>query len=109
MGRKVSADEVQKNDGDWKLNQAYEAEKHFEVSLSEIVKFPSYKEICGGEYQCTQKDLYSFLYTLGLNTKKKVEEQYCTHRNKFNEAVTCARWVGYKRVDKEWLEKGVSK
>jgi len=32
------------------------------------------------------------------------DEQFNTHRNRFNNLITTWRWVGNSRIDKEWVE-----
>lgn len=47
------------------------------------------------------------LWELGINTTMVVEKQEgFLHRNQFNETVLCNRWVGYERLDKEWVSSG---
>lgn len=52
------------------------------------------------------EELQTILYSLGMNTGTSIEVQEVTHRNRFNNVVTCKRWVGNERLDKEWLNSG---
>lgn len=52
------------------------------------------------------KELETVLHGMGMNIKTAVEKQEVTHRNRFGNIITCPRWVGNERVDKEWLESG---
>ena len=58
------------------------------------------------EFIDNNQDVFKqILHDLGMNTKDyPFEEQYCTHRNRFNNIVTDYRWVGNSRIDKEWVE-----
>jgi hypothetical protein len=54
-----------------------------------------------------KKALEQILFDLGMNIKDyPYEVQNVQHRNKFNEIVTCERFVGLERLDKEWLSSG---
>lgn len=47
------------------------------------------------------------LYQLGLNTNLNYEFQETSqHRNRMNKVVTCARWYGTEREDKDWIMSG---
>lgn len=74
------------------------------VSLSELRKLPRWDEtIIERDYKAFMKILFS----LGLDVKRGVEVQEgLEHRNKLNEIVTCTRFVGFERTDKEWLQSG---
>lgn len=73
------------------------------VSESEVVAlYPSY---------CAEWDglqiLKDALWELGLDTNQSFELQSATqHRNRMNQIVTCARWLGKERSDDEWLKSG---
>lgn len=44
------------------------------------------------------------LWDLGMDSLNyPVEEQYNTHRNRFNNIITTYRWVGKSRLDQEWV------
>jgi hypothetical protein len=52
-------------------------------------------------------DFYEILWQFGMNTNQGVETQACvTHRTRLNRLVTCDRWVGNERTDKEWIDSG---
>ena len=45
------------------------------------------------------------LYELGFDVSKEVEcQEGLTHRNRFGAVITCARWVGDERIDKEYVK-----
>lgn len=44
------------------------------------------------------------LYHLGMDIENPIEQQDCTHRNRFGNVITCPRWVGNERIDKDWIE-----
>lgn len=47
------------------------------------------------------------LWQFGMNVNQGVETQECvTHRTRLNRLVTCDRYIGNERVDKEWIESG---
>lgn len=49
------------------------------------------------------------LWELGIDVELPFEYQGVSqHRNRLNEIVTCGRWYGVERSDKEWLESGVA-
>jgi hypothetical protein len=75
------------------------------VSISEIAKVqPSitYDWIDENPEQFKQ-----MLHELGMDTRQNIEKQEnIQHRNRFEEIVTCDRYVGNERTDKEWLNSG---
>lgn len=75
------------------------------ISDSEIAKvIPDWRH----DFPLTNPDDFSkMLWELGINTLMPVEKQEgFIHRNRFNETVLCNRWVGYERLDKEWISSG---
>jgi hypothetical protein len=75
-----------------------------QISLSELrTMHPKYTEDYVKE---NPEEIKGILFDLGLNTNEHFEAQHNTHRNRFNNPVTCTRWVGSERVDSEWLESG---
>lgn len=53
--------------------------------------------------------MVTILFRLGIDTNLPFEYQGVTqHRNRLNQIVTCGRWYGVERSDKEWLESGVA-
>ena len=72
------------------------------LSLSEIQTVdPSITE---DFIQNNPKDFEKILYELGMDVYNyPVDEQELTHRNRFGNIITCKRWVGNERTDKEWL------
>jgi hypothetical protein len=75
------------------------------ISDSEIAKvLPDWHY----EFPLTNPEEFSkMLWELGINTTQPVEKQEgFLHRNRFNETVLCNRWVGYERLDKEWIDSG---
>lgn len=75
------------------------------ISESEISKV-----ISDWHYQYPDKhpeDFKKLLWGLGINTNLCVERQDgFYHRNRFNEIVLCSRWVGYERLDDDWIKSG---
>lgn len=50
---------------------------------------------------------YKILYDLGVDISRPVERQDgLYHRNMFNKVVLCSRYVGYERLDSEWINSG---
>jgi len=75
------------------------------VSESEIAKaFPNYDFT----WQTEKPTLFNLiLFQLGMDTSKNIEVQEgLTHRNRLNEIVLCARFVGQERIDYTWLTSG---
>lgn len=75
------------------------------ISESEIAKV-----ITDWNYQYPENHQETFknlLWGLGINVNMPVEKQegFC-HRNRFNEVVLCNRWVGYERLDEDWIKSG---
>lgn len=54
----------------------------------------------------SEKELLDILYSLGMNTNQPVERSMVEHRNRFGNLITCSRWTGLERLDKEWIESG---
>ena len=47
------------------------------------------------------------LWQFGMNVNKGVEvQENKTHRTMLNRLVTCDRYCGHERTDKEWIESG---
>ncbi len=102
-------------DMDRLLDQHLEAETFIEISMSDIISTEHYQNKClkkeGTKKACTKEDLFDILYSLGMDTSRPIEDQFNQHRNWKNEVVTCLRYVGVKRTDKEWrsIEKSINK
>ena len=77
------------------------------VSESEIaVAYPDYH--CNWLYEETDK-LKGILYDLGLDTNLQFELQEVTqHKNRLNQTVTCARYMGSERLDAAWINSGLA-
>lgn len=54
----------------------------------------------------SEKELLDVLHGLGMDINQSVECQVVEHRNRFGNLITCPRWVGQSRIDKEWIESG---
>jgi len=56
----------------------------------------------------TNKDeLFKHLYDLGVDITSDIDFQEVTqHRNRLNQVVTCRRFAGFERLDKEWINSG---
>lgn len=75
------------------------------ISESELVKaIPKYD----ASFETTfPEEFKSLLWSLGLDTNEKYTRQdKLMHRNRFNEAVLCSRWVGEERQDSQWISSG---
>ena len=73
------------------------------VSLSELETVAPWinKEWIDSNFDTFKK----MLWDLGVDSiNYPVEEQYNTHRNRFNNLITTYRWVGNSRLDKEWIQ-----
>lgn len=84
----------------------YKIHANVQVSLSEIQKVkPEITEdwVSNSENYNT---LLNMLYEIGMDTSFKIEQEFNTHRNRFNEAVTTFRWIGEERGDTVWLKSG---
>lgn len=74
------------------------------ISLSELQTVePRYTEEWSSN---NPQELLGVLQGLGLDVNQPWEKQEITHRNKFGNIITCSRWVGCERLDKEWLSSG---
>jgi hypothetical protein len=79
------------------------------ISLSEIIKvYPEFKvkdiKTAYGHYT---ESFLELLQGLGLDTKETIREEFnTTHRNRFNEVVTCPKWSGEERQDDAWVNSG---
>lgn len=77
------------------------------VSESEIAKVhPNYE----ASWEQDKPTYFErILQEFGLDTSMHYERQDgLQHRNMFNEVVTCSRWVGQARQDREWLVSGLA-
>lgn len=54
----------------------------------------------------SEKELLDILYGLGMNINQPVERSIVEHRNRFGNLITCSRWTGLERLDKEWIKSG---
>ena len=73
------------------------------LSMSEIqTEYPWITDEFVDENQDTFKQM---LYDAGMDVYQyPYEIQDCTHRNRFQNIVTCRRFVGNERIDKSWVE-----
>jgi hypothetical protein len=54
-----------------------------------------------------KEEFNNLLWQFGMDTIGFIEKQESvTHRTRLNRTVTCDRWVGNERFDKEWVESG---
>lgn len=75
------------------------------ISESELAKIiPNYQF----DMENTESESFKqLLFSLGIDTDKNVIRQDgLWHRNRFNEQVLCSRYVGYERLDNEWILSG---
>lgn len=54
----------------------------------------------------SEQELVGVLKGLGLDVNQPWERQVVEHRNRFGNLITCSRFVGCERTDKEWVESG---
>ena len=74
------------------------------ISLSEIATVDKkYTEEYADE---NPEEMQQIIYDLGIDTSQKYERQVKTHRNAFNNVITCSRWIGEERIDPDWTESG---
>ncbi len=74
------------------------------VSLSELQTID--KKYTDEYFENYPNELEKVLHGLGMDTKNNIEVQELTHRNRFNNIVTCKRWVGNELTTKEWINSG---
>lgn len=74
------------------------------VSLSELYTMD--KKYTEEYFEINPAELDKILYSLGMDTNSHIEVQELTHRNRFNNVVTCKRWVGNELTTKEWINSG---
>jgi hypothetical protein len=75
-----------------------------EISLSELQTIDS--RFTEEWVEQNPKELEAILSGLGLDINQPYEKQYNTHRNKFNNVITCSRWVGSESISEEWIKSG---
>lgn len=51
-----------------------------------------------------EEEILPFLFELGIDTNKKIVVQACQHRNLQNKVVVNYRFMGYERIDKQWID-----
>lgn len=79
------------------------------VSMSEILSTLPYFTLKStrnskGEYSSKFLEL---LYGLGADVQEPIREDLSsTHRNRFNEVVTCPKWLCEERQDNGWINSG---
>jgi hypothetical protein len=79
------------------------------VSLSEILRVQPYFTLKStrnskGEYS---SEFLELLYGLGADVQESIREDLSsTHRNRFNEVVTCPKWLCEERLDSLWINSG---
>lgn len=75
------------------------------ISMSELVKVKP--DITSAWVNENYEEFLTMLYSLGLDTNIPFEIQgNIRHRNRFGEVVTCDRYVGNERLDRQWLCSG---
>jgi hypothetical protein len=73
------------------------------ISLSDLLAYPEFKEAFGKDDKETIKKL---LFKCGMDIERGVEEAKCKHRNARGVIVDCIQYRGMERVDKVWLQSG---
>jgi hypothetical protein len=79
------------------------------ISLSELIKvYPEFKvKDIKTPYGHYSKEFLELLQGLGMDTKETIREDFnTTHRNRFNEVVTCPKWSGEELQTPEWINSG---
>lgn len=77
----------------------------FSLSMSDLVLLEEFIDAFARE------DKYAInrvLWKNGMDVNYPVEIQYVQHRNLQNKVVTCERYIGTERSDKEWLGLGAA-
>lgn len=77
----------------------------FYLSVSDLVLLNEWVDAFARNDKVAMKKV---LWDNGLNVNLGFEEQYCTHRNLQKQVVTCVRYVGKERTDKEFLATGAA-
>lgn len=77
------------------------------VSESELKKVP----VLWNRYKLARstnsiESIKQILFNLGADTSREILEQKIMHKNRFNEIVTCIRYVTHERTDSEWVNSG---
>ena len=76
------------------------------VSLSEIQTVAPF---VNEDFIANNKETFErMLYDLGIDLQYPYETQNVTHRNRFGNVISCERYLGKERQDKEWLESSYS-
>jgi hypothetical protein len=53
------------------------------------------------------EEFNKILHDLGMNVNQPIDmQETIQHRNRFDKIVTCSRWVGNERTDKDWVNSG---
>lgn len=80
------------------------------VHVSEVEVYAADNEYEHSWFESTNPNyikLLGILYDLGIDTNEYIELQApVQHRNRLNKIVTCGRYFGAERTDKEWLKSG---
>lgn len=74
-----------------------------EISIYDLLMFERSREaILTDNYG----EFYTILHELGFDVNEEIEVQECLHRplTALTEIVDTLRWVGWERVDKEWVD-----
>ena len=75
------------------------------ISMSELAKVMP--DITYDWVDNNTREFLDILHGLGMNVNQPIElQENINHRNRFEEIVTCHRWVGNERTDKEWVNSG---
>lgn len=77
----------------------------YSLSLSDLLLIKEFQEAYGKQ----DKNLIeAILFNNGLNSNEPYDEVMCEHRNLRGQAVTCIRYEGEERLDKEWIKSGAA-
>lgn len=76
------------------------------ASFTDLLLVPKLKDYT--YFDLLKKDLegeiFPYLFEFGIDTNKKIVVQACQHRNLQNKVVVNYRFMGYERIDKQWID-----
>lgn len=78
---------------------------HYSLSLSDLVGIPDFLNAYAKEDKAAINEV---LYRNGMEVSQGYEIVVRNHRNLRNEVVTCERYEGVERIDREWLQSGAA-
>lgn len=89
------------------LNLIDEFKEVFEASIAGFPELYDVIEECGERHIfLLDPEILKYLRSNGMNTDEPVEVVFAQHRNLQNKIVSCYRFEGQERLDKEWIGSG---